>query len=82
MCFDSGCGNYEQLWLTKSLRGTFAGSLKVSVSSEGVHSGAFSGIVPDASRITRALLDRVEDSRETGKLLIPALWCEIPQVRR
>ena len=45
ICLDSGCGNYDQLWLTTSLRGMYAAKLKVSVLEEGVHSGDASGIV-------------------------------------
>src|SRR4029078_1738946 len=39
VCLDSGCGNYEQLWSTTSLRGLVGGNLKVQVLNEGVHSG-------------------------------------------
>src|SRR5205085_9654152 len=38
VCLDSGCGDYERLWLTTSLRGIAAGSLTVRVLTEGVHS--------------------------------------------
>src|SRR5437764_9585594 len=31
VCLDSGCGNYDQLWLTTSLRGMAAGALTVEV---------------------------------------------------
>src|SRR5207245_175831 len=67
VCLDSGCGNYEQLWGTTSLRGVVGGVLTVEVLTEGVHSGAASGIVPSSFRILRQLLDRVEDSR-TGQI--------------
>ncbi|HKF63647.1 MAG TPA: M20/M25/M40 family metallo-hydrolase, partial [Dongiaceae bacterium] len=39
VCLDSGCGNYDQLWLTTSLRGMVAATLTVRVLTEGVHSG-------------------------------------------
>src|SRR5690348_13406701 len=29
VCLDSGCGNYDQLWLTTSLRGIAAGTLRI-----------------------------------------------------
>ena len=61
ICLDSGCGNYEQLWMVTSLRGVIVGELTVSGIKEGVHSGDASGIVPSSFRITRQLLDRVED---------------------
>ncbi|HWD49704.1 MAG TPA: M20/M25/M40 family metallo-hydrolase, partial [Rhizomicrobium sp.] len=38
VCLDSGCGNYDQLWLTTSLRGIAMGVLNVRVLTEGVHS--------------------------------------------
>ena len=39
VCLDSGCGNYDQLWLTTSLRGNLIGNLTVRVLREGMHSG-------------------------------------------
>ena len=58
ICLDSGCGNYDQLWVTTSLRGLVGGTLTVEVLTEGVHSGAASGIVPSSFRVARQLLDR------------------------
>jgi len=58
VCLDSGCGNYDQLWSTTSLRGIVNGELTVEVLTEGVHSGAASGIVPSSFRIARQLLSR------------------------
>jgi acetylornithine deacetylase/succinyl-diaminopimelate desuccinylase-like protein len=77
---DSGCGDYERLWVTTSLRGLVGGVLSVDVLREGVHSGNASGIVPSSFRIQRILLDRVDDSR-TGKLRDPAFHAPIPQDR-
>jgi len=68
VCLDSGCGNYERLWLTVSLRGNITATLKVTVLTEGVHSGSASGVVPSTFRILRLLLDRIEDSK-TGKMM-------------
>jgi len=81
VCLDSGCGNYEQLWLTTSLRGIVVTQLRVDILREGVHSGKASGVVPSSFRIIRKLLERVEDS-ETGKLLLDGLYVEIPQRRQ
>jgi acetylornithine deacetylase/succinyl-diaminopimelate desuccinylase-like protein len=81
VCLDSGAGNYEQLWLTTSLRGMVIGTLSVRVLTEGVHSGAASGIVPGSFRILRHVLTRIEDP-ETGKMLLPELTVEIPQDRQ
>ncbi len=80
VCLDSGAGNYDQLWLTTSLRGMVSGTLKVEILSEGVHSGDASGLVPSSFRILRQVLDRLEDSK-TGRLLPASLHCEIPTER-
>jgi len=80
VCLDSGCGDYDHLWATTSLRGVLSGTLTVEVLSEGVHSGAASGIVPSSFRILRQVLDRLEDSR-TGKILVPECHVEIPPDR-
>ena len=81
VCLDSGCGNYEQLWCTTSLRGLVMGSIHVGVLSEGVHSGMAGGIVPSPMRVLRRVLDRLEDGA-TGRILPPGLQVEIPEIRR
>src|SRR3954467_9096146 len=48
VCLDSGCGNYDQLGMTTSLRGIAAGTRTVEVLAEGVHSGDASGVVPSS----------------------------------
>ncbi len=80
VCLDSGCGNYEQLWLTTSLRGLTGGNLTVKVLEEGVHSGDASGVVASSFRILRQLLSRLEDPA-TGKVLPRELQVEIPAQR-
>jgi len=80
VCLDSGCGNYEQLWSTTSLRGLIGGTLSVDVLNEGIHSGDASGIVPSSFRILRQLLDRLEDSA-SGKILAEEFHVEIPEKR-
>ena len=80
VCLDSGAGNYDQLWLTTSLRGMASGTLKVEILTEGVHSGDASGLVPSSFRIMRQVLDRLEDSA-TGRLLPASFHCEVPQDR-
>ena len=77
---DSGCGNYEQLWMTTSLRGLAGGTLTVEILSEGVHSGHASGIVPSSFRIARQLLNRIDDPA-TGRVLDAAFQTEIPRER-
>jgi acetylornithine deacetylase/succinyl-diaminopimelate desuccinylase-like protein len=80
VCLDSGCGDYDHLWATTSLRGVVSGTLKAEVLNEGVHSGAASGIVPSSFRILRQALDRLEDSR-TGEILVRECHVEIPSHR-
>ena len=81
VCLDSGAGNYEQLWITTSLRGMAAGTLDVDILTEGVHSGSASGIVPSSFRIARMLLSRLEDET-TGEILPEGLKDDIPAQRR
>ena len=77
---DSGCGDYERLWATTSLRGLAGGRLTVEVLTEGVHSGDASGIVPSSFRIARKLLDRIEDAT-TGHVLPAEFHAPIPAER-
>jgi acetylornithine deacetylase/succinyl-diaminopimelate desuccinylase-like protein len=80
VALDSGCGNYQQLWLTTSLRGMAAGNLRVDVLTEGVHSGDASGIVPSSFRIVRELLSRLEDAGN-GEIRPDEFYVEIPPQR-
>ena len=80
VCLDAECGNYEQLWCTTSLRGNLTGTLRVDVLTEGVHSGAASGIVPSAFRVLRQLLGRLEDET-SGEVTADELRVEIPEQR-
>jgi acetylornithine deacetylase/succinyl-diaminopimelate desuccinylase-like protein len=80
VCLDSGCGNYDQLWMTTSLRGIASGTLTVQVLDEGVHSGDASGVVPSSFRILRQLLSRLEDE-ETGAVRPPELYAQVPSER-
>ncbi len=81
VCLDSGCGNYEQLWCTTSLRGLVLGTLRVDVLTEGIHSGDGGGIVPGTFRIVRELLGRLEDG-VSGAVILPELVVDIPAARR
>jgi acetylornithine deacetylase/succinyl-diaminopimelate desuccinylase-like protein len=81
ICLDSGCGNYDQLWCTTSLRGLLIGTLTVDVLSQGVHSGDASGIVPGPFRIARELIERLEDG-SSGEIRPVGLHVEIPAARR
>lgn len=81
VCLDSGCGNYDQLWCTTSLRGMAGGDFTVRVLSEGMHSGDASGVIPSSFRLLRQLLSRLEDEA-TGRILPEGLHAEIPAERR
>ena len=52
----------------------------LKVLTEGVHSGAASGIVPSSFRIARQLLSRIEDD-ETGAMTLQPLFVDIPPER-
>ena len=80
VCLDSGCGDYERLWLTTSLRGIAMGVLTVTVLTEGVHSGDASGIVPSSFRIARELLSRLE-VEASGAIIPRDFYAEIPAQR-
>ena len=81
VCLDSGCGNYDQLWCTTSLRGLANGVLRAQVLTEGVHSGGASGVVPSSFRVIRQLLSRLEDEN-TGRIKPEVFHAEIPEQRR
>lgn len=77
ICLDSGCLDYERLWVTTSLRGLATGTLRIDVLDEGVHSGEAGGVVPSSFRVLRALLERLEDAL-SGELRPPELHVEVP----
>ena len=79
VCLDSGCGDYERMWITTSLRGTIVGELEAKILSQSIHSGA-SGMVASSFRIIRRLMDRIEDSK-TGEILVKELHGPIPDKR-
>ncbi|NNL04665.1 MAG: M20/M25/M40 family metallo-hydrolase [Xanthomonadales bacterium] len=81
VCLDSGAGNYEQVWLTVSLRGMCSGTLRADVLHEGVHSGYASGFVPSSFRVLRQLVSRLEDE-SNGQVLPEYLHAEIPDQRQ
>jgi len=81
VCLDAGCGNYEQLWVTTTLRGNIVGTLRAEVLTEGVHSGMASGITASSFRVLRELLDRIEDTT-TGNIKVEELHAEVPEHRQ
>ncbi len=76
---DSGCGDYERMWITTSLRGNLRCDFKVKMLKEGVHSGDAGGIVPETFRIVRQILDRIDDSK-TGKV-VDTFQVKVPDKR-
>jgi acetylornithine deacetylase/succinyl-diaminopimelate desuccinylase-like protein len=80
IALDSGCGNYDQLWCTTSLRGIVGGVVRVDVLDEGVHSGDASGIVPSSFRVLRSLLSRLDDEM-SGEVRPQGLHVKIPKQR-
>jgi acetylornithine deacetylase/succinyl-diaminopimelate desuccinylase-like protein len=81
ICLDSGCANYDALWVTTSLRGLVMGTLEVSLLEEGVHSGDGTGVIAASERVLRLLLERLESS-STGAILLSELATPIPEARR
>eukprot|EP01012_Entosiphon_sulcatum_P022604 TRINITY_DN27570_c0_g1_i1.p1 TRINITY_DN27570_c0_g1~~TRINITY_DN27570_c0_g1_i1.p1 ORF type:complete len:480 (-),score=135.24 TRINITY_DN27570_c0_g1_i1:18-1457(-) len=77
ICLDSGAVNYDQMWLTTSLRGIITATITTSVTYEGVHSGIAGGLVPSSVLILRQLLSRLEDEK-TGEVLLKELHGPIP----
>ena len=67
---DSSANDYENLWVTSSLRGIIATTLRVKTLDYPVHSGMFSGVVPDAYLTALHLIDRVCDFK-TGFVTLP-----------
>jgi len=76
ICLDSGCLDYDSLWLTSTLRGVCMFNLSVEIASQGTHSGLAGGILPDTWWIINLLIRRIEDP-ETGKV-IDDLHVKIP----
>ena len=80
VCLDSGCIDYDRMWVTTSLRGIVMATLTVAVVREGLHSGDVSGMVPSTFRIARSLLSRIEDER-TGEIRLRACGVDVPPER-
>ena len=80
LCLDSGCLDYDRLWVTTSLRGILVADVTVAIVTEGLHSGDVSGMVPSSFRISRMLLSRIEDEA-SGRVLLPSCTVEIPGER-
>ena len=77
LCMDSGCFDYDTLWITSSLRGITIVDMKVEVGKAGYHSGETGGIVPETFRVVRDILDKVEDSTN-GTVKVEGLVSPVP----
>lgn len=77
---DSGAFDYEQLWITSSLRGICILDVNIQIGVNGYHSGEVGGIVPETFRVLRMLLDRLDDPK-TGRV-IEALHVELPEWKK
>src|SRR5690606_12093887 len=80
VCLDSGCIDYQRMWVTTSLRGMVACTLTVAIVEDGLHSGAAPGMSPSTFRIARSHLSRIEDA-STGEVLLDACRVESPAER-
>jgi acetylornithine deacetylase/succinyl-diaminopimelate desuccinylase-like protein len=91
IALDSGAGNYDQLWVTTSLRGLVNGTLRVDILTEGVHSGDAGGVVPCSFMIAAGLLnripgkfgcdipaDRMAQAKQAAQILGDSLWKRFP----
>ena len=79
VCLDSGCIDYDRMWLTTSLRGIVNVTLSIDIVREGLHSGE-SGMIASTFRIARMLLSRIEDEA-TGRILLDSCNVTIPEDR-
>ncbi len=81
VCLDAETGDYDRLWLTTSLRGNIVGTLDIELLTEGVHSGAGSGISTSCVDVLRQLLRRLSNENN-GDLELNELYVKIPDERR
>lgn len=77
---DNHCGDYEHVWLSTSVRGVISGTLRVQSMHYGVHSGTYSGMVPDPLAIAQGLVSRLHDPM-SGFVKISSCYAQIPQRR-
>lgn len=80
LCMDSGALDYDQLWLTSSLRGIAIVDMTIEAGKLGYHSGETGGIIPETFRIARSLLNRLDDP-DTGRVT-DALQVEVPDFKQ
>ena len=66
-CLDSGCFDFEKLWIVSTLRGVTCLNITVQAAEQSFHSGLVGGIVPETFRVACELLSRVDDAK-TGQV--------------
>eukprot|EP01083_Nonionella_stella_P297209 1009452_1 len=76
MALDASAQDWDQLWMTVSLRGIVGLNLRCQLLSDGIHSGN-SGLVRDSFHVLRLILSRI-DNAETGEMLTE-LQVDIPE---
>ena len=64
---DSTVPAKDTLYVSQCLKGLEIYDLKVSLTTEGLHSGEFGGLVADSFRVLNKTLDRIE-APESGRL--------------
>lgn len=60
-CLDSMAADYQRMWVTKGLKGVAMLTVKVQTHEFGVHSGNFSGRIPDPTFVHRYFMDQLCD---------------------
>ena len=80
VCLDSGCGNYDQLWLTTSLRGMASGTLTFGCSTRACIRATPRGSCRRAFASCAQLLSRLEDEA-TGEVRPAELYAQVPPER-
>ena len=78
---DNQCCDYQRLWLNTSLRGVISAVLRVKTLHHNVHSGTYSGILPDAFAIAQHLLSRIHEPL-SGRVLLDSFHTQIPENRK
>lgn len=77
---DNHCGDYDHVWLSTSVRGVISGTLRIQSMHYGVHSGTYSGMVPDPFAIAQGLINRLHDPM-SGFVKITSCYTQIPPRR-
>jgi acetylornithine deacetylase/succinyl-diaminopimelate desuccinylase-like protein len=77
---DSGCGNYEQLWVTTSLRGLVPSSMRIARQLLNRIDDPASGRVVDPLFHAEIPAERLQQAQRAGEILGEQVWKEFPWV--